>query len=76
VRRATSGFLHDRLQSLTRQHLEAQAEFDRLRREETYLVRQVREARSQLRYYEDLLTALRRDWGRTPALRELVRRLG
>jgi len=48
----------------------------RLAREEEYLHRQVREAANQVRYYESLLATLRRDWGRTEGLTDLVRRLG
>jgi len=48
----------------------------RLEREEEYLRRQVREAREQVRYYEGLLTVLRRDWGRPAPLADLVRKLG
>lgn len=76
MRRTTPVSLHDRLQTLTTQHLEAQAESSRLEREADYLSGQLREARDQLRYYEQLLSALKRDWGRTPALKDLVRRLG
>jgi len=55
--------------------VEAEAELQRLVREEEYLLRQIREARDQVRYYEGLLVVLRRDWGRTPPLAALVRKL-
>ncbi len=48
----------------------------RLEREEEYLKLKVRQAREQVRYYEGLLTLLRRDFGQAPGLSELVRRLG
>jgi hypothetical protein len=51
-------------------------EVARLRREEEYLRLKVRQAREQVRYYEGLLTLLRRDYGRPPSLAEVVRRLG
>ncbi|MGB6501332.1 MAG: hypothetical protein WBG19_08050 [Thermoplasmata archaeon] len=52
------------------------AELARLEREEEYLRLKVRQAREQVRYYDGLLTLLRRDWGRAPGLSELVRKLG
>ncbi|MCI4365593.1 MAG: hypothetical protein L3K10_05985 [Thermoplasmata archaeon] len=52
------------------------AEVERLRREERYILLKVRQARDQVRYYESLLALLRRDWGKTPGLSELIRRLG
>jgi len=51
-------------------------EIVRLRREEEYLLLKVRQAREQARYYEGLLTLLRRDLGKAPGLSDLVRRLG
>jgi len=58
----------------TRQRLEA--EIGQLRREEEYLLLKVRQAQEQARYYEGLLTLLRRDFGTAPGLTDLVRRLG
>ncbi|MGP8135568.1 MAG: hypothetical protein ACLQD8_05555 [Thermoplasmata archaeon] len=52
------------------------AELARLEREEEYLRLKVRQAREQVRYYDGLLTLLRRDWGKAPSLSELVRKLG
>ena len=66
----------DRHDSLIAARQEAEAEVARLQREEEYLLRQVREAREQVRYYEGLLAVLRKDWGKPPPLAELVRRLG
>jgi hypothetical protein len=68
--------LTDRQEQLvaTRQHLEA--EIGQLRREEEYLLLKVRQAREQARYYEGVLTLLRRDFGTAPGLTDLVRRLG
>ncbi len=55
---------------------EIASELVRLRREEEYLSLKVRQAREQVRYYEGMLELLRRDWGKTPGLTDLVRRLG
>ncbi len=55
---------------------ELAGELARLRREEEYLRLKVRQARDQVRYYEGLLALLRRDYGKSPALAEMVRRLG
>jgi len=52
------------------------AEIGQLRREEEYLLLKVRQAREQVRYYEGLLSLLRRDLGNAPGLTDLVRRLG
>ncbi len=68
--------LSDRHQSLVQTQREVQAELAHLRREEDYLLLKVRQAREQVRYYEGLLTLLRRDWGKTPGLSELVRKIG
>ena len=57
----------------TRQRLEA--EIGQLRREEEYLLLKVRQAQEQARYYEGLLTLLRRDFGNAPGLTDLMRRL-
>jgi hypothetical protein len=53
-----------------------ESEAARLRREVEYLASQVRQAEEQVRHYEGLLTELRKDWGGTPRLADLVRRLG
>ncbi len=66
----------DRQESLLATQREVTAELARLRREEEYLELKVRQAREQVRYYEALLELLRRDWGKSPGLSELVRRLG
>jgi hypothetical protein len=49
-------------------------EVARLRREEEYLRLKVRQAREQVRYYEGLLTLVRKDFGRPASLSEFVRR--
>jgi hypothetical protein len=67
--------LSDRQESLLSSQRELFAELARLRREEDYLVLKVRQAREQVRYYEGLLELLRRDWGKTEGLADLVRRL-
>jgi hypothetical protein len=67
--------LSDREESLRSNQRELFAELARLRREEEYLVLKVRQAREQVRYYEGLLELLRRDWGKTPGLTDLVRKL-
>lgn len=51
-------------------------EIARVRREEEYLLVKLRQAHEQVRYYEGLLSLVRRDMGRTPGLTELLRRLG
>ena len=66
----------DRLQFLRTTERDLEGEVVRLRREEEYLRLKVRQAREQVRYYEGLLTLLRRDFGRPPSLAEVVRRLG
>jgi hypothetical protein len=68
--------ISDRRDALAQTQRELSAELDRLRREEEYLLLKVRQAREQVRYYEGLLELLRRDWGQTPGLSDLVRRLG
>ena len=68
--------LSDRQESLLASQRELSGELSRLLREEEYLLLKVRQAREQLRYYEGLLALLRRDWGQTPGLSDLVRKLG
>jgi hypothetical protein len=51
------------------------AEISQLRREEEYLVLKMRQAREQARYYEGLLTLMRRDFGNVPSS-DVLRRLG
>lgn len=68
--------LSDRQESLLASQRELSGELARLAREEEYLVLKVRQAREQVRYYEGLLALLRRDWGKTPGLSDLVRKLG
>jgi hypothetical protein len=75
MRTTTPSSLHDRYQALLSAQLEAEAEESRLRREEEYLGVQVRQAQEQVRYYEGLLTLLRRDWGKPTAIAEMVRKL-
>ena len=66
----------DRLDFLRASEQELLGEVARLHREEEYLRLKVRQAREQVRYYDGLLTLLRRDFGRPPSLSEMVRRLG
>ncbi len=68
--------LSDRQESLLAAQRELNVELTRLVREEEYLLLKVRQAREQVRYYEGLLVLLRRDWGGTPGLSDLVRKLG
>jgi hypothetical protein len=68
--------LGDRHESLLAARQEAEAEVQRLAREEEFLVGQVRQAREQVRYYEELLAVLKRDWGKNALLADLVRKLG
>jgi hypothetical protein len=66
----------DRIGEMRATQRELVAELARLEREEEYLRLKVRQAREQVRYYDGLLTLLRRDWGKAPGLSELVRKLG
>lgn len=66
----------DRQETLLAAQRELMAEIGQLRREEEYLLLKVRQAHEQVRYYEGLLTLMRRDLGKPPALSEVVRRLG
>lgn len=66
----------DRIGELRSTRRELLSELNRLEREEEYLRLKVGQAREQIRYYDSLLTLLRRDWGRAPDLSELVRKLG
>jgi hypothetical protein len=68
--------LTDRQELLVATQRRLQAEIGQLRREEEYLLLKVRQAREQARYYEEMLTLLRRDFGTAPGLSDLVRRLG
>ncbi len=66
----------DKQESLLATEREIATELARLRREEEYLTLKVRQAREQVRYYEGMLELLRRDWGKTAGLSDLVRKLG
>lgn len=68
--------LGDKEETLLASQRELLTEVQRLRREEDYLGLKVRQAREQVRYYEDLLRLLRRDWGKNPGLSDIVRKLG
>lgn len=59
-----------------RTRAELEGELQRLEREELYLARQIRRAKEQLRYYEQLLVELKRSVGHRAPLQELVRRVG
>jgi hypothetical protein len=72
----TSLSLTDRIELLRSSERKLVSEVDRLRREERYVLLKVRQARDQVRYYEGLLALLKRDWGKTPGLSDLIRRLG
>jgi hypothetical protein len=68
--------LTDKVETLRASERELLAEIDRLKREERYILLKVRQARDQVRYYESLLSLLRRDWGKSAGLSDLIRRLG
>lgn len=68
--------LSDRQETLLAAQRELFSELLRLQREERYLTLKVRQAREQVRYYEGLLQLLRRDWGKSPALSDIVRKMG
>jgi len=76
VARRASLTLADKEESLLESQRDVLSEVSRLRREEQYLDEKVRQAREQVRYYEELLALLSRDWGKNPGLSDLVRRLG
>ena len=65
-----------RVETLRASARELLAEIERLKREERYILLKVRQARDQVRYYEGLLSLLRRDWGRSAGLSDLIRKLG
>ncbi|HTT26163.1 MAG TPA: hypothetical protein VMH90_04285 [Thermoplasmata archaeon] len=67
--------LHDRKANLELLCQELEAEAARLTREESSLVERVRQAREQVRYYEDLLLQHRRSLGRPPTLARILRQL-
>lgn len=62
--------------ALSAERVEIEAQIRRVRREEEYLALQIRQAREQVRYYEGLLQLLKTDWGRTPGVHEMIRKLG
>jgi len=66
----------DRQEALLANQRQLVAEIAQLRREEEYLLLKVRQAREQARYYEGLLTLLRRDFGNDSGIPDLMRRLG
>ncbi len=66
----------DRLDSLRTTQNEILGELAEMRREEEYLRLKLRQAAEQVRYYEGLLSLLRRDLGRAPGVTDLLRRLG
>jgi hypothetical protein len=76
MREPNATSLIDRHTTLLEAHHEAEAESQRLAREEQFLSAQVRQAREQVRYYEELLATLRREVGRRGPLATMVRRLG
>ena len=65
-----------RIDSLRSTQKELAGELAQLQREEQYLRLKLRQAAEQVRYYEGLLSLLRRDLGRTPGVTDLLRRLG
>lgn len=75
MRRLTPTSLQDRHQALLSARDEAESEAARLTREEQYLAGQIRQATEQVRYYEGLLTLLRRDVRKAPGIVDIVRRL-
>ncbi|HTT45455.1 MAG TPA: hypothetical protein VMH38_05510 [Thermoplasmata archaeon] len=68
--------LTDRQELLVSTQRRLLAEIAQLRREEEYLLLKARQAQEQARYYEGLLTLLRRDFATAPGLSDLMRRLG
>jgi multidrug resistance efflux pump len=76
MRRPSTASLHDRVTSLASARRDAEAEVARLTREERFLQTQLKEAEEQVRYYEGLLSVMRREWGKPRRLAEIVRRFG
>jgi chromosome segregation ATPase len=74
-RRGSATSVEDRLEAVGHARSEATNELKRLLREEEYLKDQIARARQQVEYYQGLLAELKKDWGRVPTLRTLVRRL-
>jgi|HubBroStandDraft_2_1064218.scaffolds.fasta_scaffold1844381_2 hypothetical protein len=73
--RGTPVSLHDKRANLELLRKELEAETVRLTREEASLVERVRQAREQVRYYEELLVQHRRELGSDPSLARLIRQL-
>ena len=76
MRRVSAASFQDRFASLASARRDAEAEIARLGREERFLQSQLKQADEQVRYYEGLLTVLRREWGKPRRLAEIVRRFG
>lgn len=65
-----------RIDALRSTQSELESELDQLGKEEEYLRLKLRQASEQVRYYEGLLSLLRRDLGRSRGLPDLLRRIG
>ncbi len=65
----------DRAESLVREAQSLEAELGRLAQEEEFVELQIRQAREQVAYYEDLLRLLRKDWGQVSGLADLLLRM-
>ena len=73
--RGTPVSLHDKQANLELLRRELEAEATRLTREEASLMERVRQAKEQVRYYEELLIQHRRALGPEPSLARILRQL-
>jgi len=65
----------DKVQSLALEAQRLEAELARLDHDEDFVELQIRHAREQVGYYEDLLKLLRKDWGQVSGLADLLQRM-
>ncbi|MFG1530631.1 MAG: hypothetical protein AAFA34_05095 [Thermoplasmata archaeon] len=65
----------DRAAGLARELQRLEAELGRLAYEEEFVDLQIRQAREQIAYYEQLLKLLRKDWGQVSGLADLLQRM-
>ncbi|MHB1932460.1 MAG: hypothetical protein ACYCPV_05695 [Thermoplasmata archaeon] len=65
----------DRASGLARELQSLEAELGRIAYEEEFVELQIRQAREQIAYYEQLLKLLRKDWGQVSGLADLLQRM-
>jgi len=66
---------YDRVTRLADEARDLEGELGRLAYEEEFVDLQIRQAREQVRYYEDLLRLLRKEWGQVSGLADLLERM-